>query len=325
MKVLIVGLGSIGMRHGRNFEDLDCQIVAGVDPDQSRRERFAQTFPGRAFGDLEEALDTQPDLVVIASPSVFHVAQATTCVARGTHLLIEKPLGPAMNGVPELIHAIEESGVFAHVGSNWKFHPALLTLKRLIDEGVPGPVASAQVLAGQWLPDWHPWEDYRKGYSARVDLGGGVVLDSHEFDCITWLLGPIAELVGLVARSDALETESESVACACVRFESGALASVHVDYIQRDYRRRYLVAGPAGTVEWDYSTALITVYRAPENAGDPPIRETIDVSLEDLNEMYIAQARHVIDGVHGRCPPVTSVSAAAAVLTSQLLLRGLNV
>ena len=48
-----------------------------------------------------------------------------------------------------------------------------------------------------WLPDWHPNSDYRREYSARWDLGGGAILDSHEFDYLTWLLGPVKDMLCL--------------------------------------------------------------------------------------------------------------------------------
>jgi predicted dehydrogenase len=231
-------------------------------------------------------------------------------------MLIEKPLGSAADGIDSLIALIEDRNLFAHVGSNWKFHPAFVAMKRKLDEGGIGRVTGAQVLAGQWLPDWHPWEDYRQGYSARADLGGGVVLDTHELDYLTWLLGPVRAVAGMTARSGALDIETEDVAAICLRFESGALATVQVDYIQRDYRRRYHIAGDGGTIEWDVRGGTVSHYRA-----DTERTETIAAPLGDVNEMYLAQMRHVLDGLRGLCAPVTPVGQAARVLALQLAVK----
>ncbi len=316
MKALVAGLGSIGMRHARNMKALGIETIAGMDPDPARRDRFSGEIGGATFAALEDALGDAPDIAVIASPSRYHIEQARQCAAALCHLLIEKPLGVSADGVDDLAEAVRAGGLFAHVGSNWKFHLAFQTMKSLLDDGAVGRVTGAQVLAGQWLPDWHPDEDYRTGYSARTDLGGGVVLDSHELDCLTWLLGPAVEIVGMVARSGALEIETEDVAAACLRFESGALATLQVDYIQRDARRRYHICGDGGTVEWDVRLGQVTSFRA--DSGETV---TVDTPLDDVNAMYVAQMRHVLDGAAGRTPPVTPIAAAARVLELQLALK----
>jgi predicted dehydrogenase len=315
MKILIIGLGSIGLRHARNFAALGAEIAHGVDPSPERRERFERETGGRGFATLDEALAQKPDLAVVASPSRMHIAQALACARAGCHLFIEKPLGTSLEGIDTLIAEIGARKLFAHVGSNFKFHPAMQTMHRLLQEGALGTLTAAQVLAGQWLPSWHPWEDYRQGYSARAELGGGIVLDTHEFDYLLWLLGPVTRVEGFCSRSGTLEIDTEDVACACFQFESGVLATVQVDYIQRDYRRRYHVSGDAGTMEWDFSAGTLTVYRASDGA-----RDVIDVK-EDLNEMYVRQSRHVLESIASGGAPATPVAHASRVLDIQLRIR----
>jgi predicted dehydrogenase len=318
MKILLAGLGSIGMRHARNFRSLGAAVL-GMDPATERRERFTAEFGAPAVPSLAEGLDLDPDVVVVGSPNRFHIDQATAAAEAGRHLLIEKPLGISMDGIDTLVRTIERRKLFAHVGSNFKFHPALQTMKRLLDEGALGRVTAAQVLAGQWLPGWHPTEDYRKGYSARADLGGGIVLDTHEFDYLLWLLGPVASATGFAHRSGALEVETEDVACAAIHFASGVLATVQVDYIQRDYRRRYHISGDAGTMEWDFKTGRLSLYRVSTGAT-----EVLDVS-DEINSMYVRQAQHVLDAAASGAPPVTSVEHAARVLELQLQIRSSRV
>lgn len=313
--LLIVGLGSIGRRHGRNFRALGVSDIVGVDPDPARRDQFTAEVGGTGLGDLEAALARGPTLAVIASPNRFHVSQALTCARAGCHLLIEKPLGTSLDGVAELAAEIAARELFAHVGSNWKFHPAFLALRDAIAAGAIGHVTGVQVLAGQWLPDWHPWEDYRNMYAARADLGGGIILDAHELDYLTWMLGPVAELNGVCRLSGRLEVSTEDVAAAWLRFESGVLGSLHVDYLQRVYRRRWHVSGDAGTLEWDMADGRVHLFRPdapPEILSDP---------VPDLNAMYVDQARHVLAGIRGETAPVTPVAHARGVLALQLAWR----
>jgi predicted dehydrogenase len=319
MNVIIVGLGSIGMRHARNFRESGASIVAGVDPSEERRARFGAELGACALASLDDALARKADLAIIASPSALHVQQALQCVAAGCHLFLEKPIGDSLTGVPELIAAIEQRRLFAHVSSNFKFHRASPVLRGVLDSGVIGHVASIQVLAGEWLPGRHPWEDYRHGYAARRDLGGGIVLDTHEFDYLAWLFGTVERFHGFATRSGCLEIDTEDVACACLHFASGALATVQIDYIQREYRRRYHISGDKGTVEWDFTTGTLAIYDARSQK-----KEIMDVA-EDVNEMYVRQTRHIVESIAAGGPPMTPVAHAARVLELQLGIRSARV
>ncbi len=316
MKAAVLGLGSIGLRHARNLRTLGVTDLIGMDPAADRRARFASDLGAVAYADLDEALAAAPDLAVVASPNRFHVSQALACARAGIHLLIEKPLSSDRIGVDSLLSEVAGRRLFVHVGSNWKFHPAFVTMKRLVDEAAAGRIVGAQILAGQWLPDWHPWEDYRRGYSARRDLGGGIVFDSHELDYLTWLLGPAVAIAGFVVRTGALEIETEDVAGSCLRLAGGAIATVQLDYIQRQPRRRYHLTGTGGTIEWDLQAGIVTLYTAAD-------RQTtvIDCRTSDLNEMYVAQMRHVLVGMRDGIAPVTPLAHAAAALDLQLALQ----
>jgi predicted dehydrogenase len=142
------------------------------------------------------------------------------------------------------------------------------------------------------------------------------VLDSHELDYLTWLLGPVRAILGFTAHTGALETDTEDVASACLRFESGALATIQVDYIQREARRRYHLTGTEGTIEWDLQFDRVDVFRAADKRT-----ERLEIPLGDVNEMYVAQVRHVLEAIRQGLPPVTSLDHAMAVLGLQLALK----
>ena len=316
MQILIVGLGSIGRRHARNFKSLGITNIIGFDPSEERRNQFKHETELEVSNDFDVAIQGQPDLTVIASPSRFHLGQALLAAKAGSHLFIEKPLAVSLDGIDELEKVINNKNLFVHVGSNWKFHPAFLTMKRILDENQLGQVTGAQIIGGQWLPDWHPWEDYRNMYSSQQVLGGGVVFDSHEFDYLTWLLGPVKDVQGMTSKTGVLDIDTEDVAVACLRLANNVLATIHIDYIQREYRRRLHVSGSLGTMEWDFSTGKIVLYKAEDKSHD-----ILSVHLDDLNEMYIEQARHILRGVTEGIEPVTPLSSASDVLKILLKLK----
>jgi predicted dehydrogenase len=321
MQILIVGLGSIGLRHARNLQHLGYDEIIGVDPSKDSRNIFSDEIGGESFESLE-SLDKSmgPKLSLICSPSIFHVKDAIFCAKLGSHLMIEKPLSSDMKYLDKLSEIVRRENLYVHIGSNFKFYPSFAHIKTILNEGKIGKILSAQVLAGQWLPDWHPEEDHRKGYSARRDLGGGIISDTHEFDYITWLLGPVSKVIGLRGNSGILDIETEDVAAACLRFENGAICTVQVDYIQRDYKRRYTISGDKGTIEWDFVGNSLSLYSANNAKKSEFLFED-----EPLNEMYIRQMRHVTDSVHKGNKAVTPLEQGIETLKIQLKLKGSDV
>lgn len=312
MKVLIVGLGSIGRRHARCFLAAGADSVTGFDPDATRRGAFAMEFDAQTFDAEEAAYADGPRVAVIASPNVFHARQALRAVEAGCAVLAEKPLAGGLAGGEAVYRAVHERRAYLHMGSNWKFHLAFRTMKQWLDEGRIGRVTGAQALAGGWLPDWHPWEDYRRMYAARADQEGGAVLDTHELDMLTWLLGPAVSLQGYMARSGALEVETEDVAACAIRFRNGALGTLLTDYIQRIPRRRYHVSGDGGTIEWDLQDGHVRLHLPGR-----PDAEAV-AAPEDLNDMYLAQAARVLADVRDGGRPETGVDQALHVLRLQM-------
>jgi predicted dehydrogenase len=203
----------------------------------------------------------------------------------------------------------------AFVGSNWKFHPSFQKLKLLLDKGAIGRVTSARCQFGQYLPDWHPWEDYRDTYSARRGLGGGVLLDSHEFDYMTWFLGPVRRLVCMADRVSSLEIDTEDTAAVILRFESGAIGEMHLDYTQRAYQRNFEFFGEGGTLRWDIRERAVRLYEVGRGEAWTVFEEPVGY---DLNLMYVEEIAHFLDCICRRATPITDLRQG--VLALKLIL-----
>jgi predicted dehydrogenase len=149
------------------------------------------------------------------------------------------------------------------VGCNMRFHPGPSQVKRLIDEGTIGRVIAARIHTGSYLPDWRPNEDYQQSYSASVAQGGGAILDCiHEIDLALWYFGP-GDVVGAASLSaDSIGLEVEGLAEILIRHQSGVLSSVHLNFVQRDYRRACQIIGTDGSLYWDFEDSKVRCYKA---------------------------------------------------------------
>ena len=238
-------------------------------------------------GSLDEALSATADAAVICTPPASHAALAQRALDAGLHLFVEKPIAATVSDATQLVAEAERRGRVLAVGFNLRFLPSLLRVKALLDDKRVGKVLAARAEFGSYLPDWRPGRDYRDNYAVRAADGGGILLDAiHELDYVGWLFGDVTDVLCAADHVSDLAGDSEDIAEVTLRFESGVLGQVHLDYLQRVYRRNLQVIGDAGVIVWDYPTHTVTV-RATEA---PP--ETISVEDGETNEMYVQEMRH---------------------------------
>ncbi len=234
----VIGCGSIGKRHIGNLLSAGAGKVTAHDVREDRRREVHEKFGIEVSGDLGAALSGNPDVAFVCSPTAFHLEHALRATRAGCHVFIEKPVSDSLAGLEELAGELAKRGRTSMVGCNFRFHPGLRQVKSLLDDGRIGRVISFRSRFGHYLPDWHPWEDYRDTYSARRDLGGGVLLDRiHEIDYAAWLFGKVDAVFAWTGHESRLETDTEDNAEIILRFRNGITGSVHLDYIRRRYAR----------------------------------------------------------------------------------------
>jgi predicted dehydrogenase len=252
--------------------------------------------------DLQAALARRPDAVVVCNPTALHLEVAIPAVEAGCHILLEKPVSNSMDRVEELQKAAARGHGRILVGFQFRFHATLQKVKAMTTEGRLGRVISARASWGEYLPDWHPWEDHRTSYAARRELGGGALLTlCHPLDYLGWILGEVESVSGMVG--EALGLEVEAVAEAALRFRSGAFGHVHLDYVQRPPEHTLELIGEEGTLHWDGRTGELKVSTGPEWGW---IHESPPAGYE-RNEMFMAEMAHFVRVVGGEAAPACSL------------------
>ena len=315
---LVVGCGSIGKRHIRNLLAFGVRNILAYDSNPVRSYEVREEFGVEALHDLESGWAQNPYCAFITTPTSLHIPIAIQAAERGCHLFIEKPLAHTFEGVERLLSLIREKELVSLVGCNMRFHPGLKKVKELIEKKAMGNMVAARVEAGQYLPDWHPMEDYRKNYSARRDSGGGVILDAiHELDYIRWLLGEIRAVSCFAGKLSHLEIETEDTAAIILRFTNGAIGEVHVDYVQRAYSRTAQFIGDEGTIRWDYTQGTVRYYSSISNRW----MEFENPKDWVANQMYVDELSHFLCCLEGGAQPEQDVSEGARVLAVALAAK----
>src|ERR1022692_1963256 len=314
-RALVVGCGSIGRRHARNLKSLGVRQLAFCDTNPEALKQCHEELDGEVFGEYGEALQKfKPDVVLICTPPVCHVEEALAALRARAHVFIEKPLSHESSGIQVLIAEARRRDRNVQVGYNMRFHPGLQILKELIGSGKIGRVLWLNVEAGQYLPDWRPWQNYRESYSARQELGGGIILDgSHELDYICWLLGRPTEVSCRAEHLSSLDVDVEDSAWIYLTFPERRRAEVHLDFVQRTYTRTCKVVGETGTALWDFSSQAVRWFSSEKASAEPVGGNSIPYVFE-ANDMYVAEMVHFLETLGGGTGPMVDLAQSRDVI-----------
>lgn len=309
MKILMIGLGSIGQRHLRNLRALygkrieilayrsrglkrtfsdSLQICEGVDVEKE--------YQVRSFYDLQEALNEKPDIAFVTNITSQHVSCALAAAKAGCHLFMEKPVSDTFQGIRELKEAVQRNNKIVFVGFQYRYHVCLQELKNYIMGGLLGNLVSVDAQMGERLDTMHGYEDYRGTYMARKDMGGGVILNQqiHEMDYIQWLFGVPESVYAVSGKNSGMDIDVEDYCSALYKIpRKGSILPVyiHADFLQTPPVRRCKVVGESGVAEVDLIKNRICLSK---KSG-----EVIRKSFPDFgrNEMFINELRDFMECV----------------------------
>lgn len=315
MKTMIAGLGSIGRRHFRNLIALGEKDIVllrtrkGTLPDDELAGYPVET-------DIYEALKKhKPDAVVVANPTSMHMDVAIPAAEAGCAILLEKPVSHSLEGLDVLQRAAKKNGGRILVGFQFRYHPTLNKARELIWSNTLGRILTVHAHWGEYLPQWHPWEDYRQSYAARADLGGGVIITlTHPLDYLRYLMGDVDALFSFNDHISALELDVEDMAEIGLKFANGATGGVHVNYFQRPPVHRLEIVGTKGTLRWDNADGILHHYALPapfgsfsDNPPAPVIESFSPPEGFERNQLFVAQTRHFLEIARGEKEPVCTL------------------
>ena len=320
MKFLIAGFGSIGRRHLHNLLTLgEKDIVIYHTHHSTLPDEELSNFPVES--DLRAALAYNPQAVIVANPSALHLDVAIPAAYCGCHLLIEKPLSHSMARLDELQEAIHQNHNKVLVGFQFRFHPGLQKIKKLLNENAIGALISVHAHWGEYLPNWHPWEDYKQGYAARPELGGGVLLTlSHPLDYLRWLVGEVDAISGFTSHNG-LNLPVEDTAEILLKFNNGTLGTIHLDYLQRPPSHWLEIIGTKGTIRWDNLDGVVRLAQVSQGEKADNWLEFLPPKDFERNHMFMDELRHFLSVAKGKTKPVCTLQDGILALKLSLAAR----
>lgn len=266
-KVAVIGLGNIATRHRHNLKLLFPKVELLVMSASGRVPKESIDDCDGIVTSIEELVQAQVELVIVASPAPFHAQHSIPFIEAGIPTLIEKPVTTSVDDAKAINRAIELHQTPVSIGYCLRYLPSAQKLKVLLDNGLIGTIYNAHIEIGQYLPDWRPNKNYRDSVSAQKTLGGGALFElSHELDYAQWLLGPLHIKYSILRSSKELALDVEDMADIIALTDSGAVATIHLDFLQRKAHRECSFVGSEGRIVWDLMLNQLTLTTATETS-----------------------------------------------------------
>jgi predicted dehydrogenase len=302
--VAVVGCGYWGKNLVRNFHEIG-SLVQVCDVREDGRSRAADIAPGVAITDeLDDVLDGPAPAVVIATPAPTHYEVARRSLRAGKDVLVEKPLALRFEEGQELLEEASTSDRILMVGHVLEYHPAVVRLKELIDEGKLG--------------------DIHYVYSNRLNLG-----KIRREENILWSFAPhdIAVMLSLVGElpfqvsatgGSYVQPNIPDTTVTHLLFDDGVRGHIYVSWLHPFKEQRMVVIGSRRMAAFDDVSKELVLYDQRVEVGEDgpvPIKEDQGepVSFPD-DEPLRRECEAFLEAVRTREPPLTDGQSGLDVL-----------
>lgn len=300
LKILVLGIGSIGRRHSEVlYSDLGCRNITLWDPQIQRAKEHAEKFPGMKIVEtFEEGLAQNPDAVFVLSPPAWHLKQAAAALEAGCHVMIEKPLSNNMDGLEEVKRLAEEKDRIVSVAFCNRHHQGLQRIRQIAESGILGRIINIRATMCEFFPESRP--DYKETY--YVQYSGCFEL-IHAADLAIWLAGgqPV-EIHGIYGSDAGIGFHSPDNAELLFRTDSGVTCSVNLGFYRFPGKSEICLYGTEGSCELNFTH---TSYELQTYTRETRQWEKEQVDGLTRNMMFQAEDKEflesIVTGVHKGC------------------------
>lgn len=275
MKILIVGLGSIGQRHAACLQKIKNVELAAL---RTHKGTLREKSGFNEFYHLDDATRFRPDGVIICNPTSLHVETALPFLKTGAKVLVEKPIADSVADAEKLLSYEEQ----IRVAYCLRFLPLINIINEI---STAEKIFKVSFKRSFYLPKWHPYADYRTEYTAKKEMGGGVIRTlSHEIDLMLYLFGEPLSITGVTDKISPLEIDTDDFAFVSCKATNGARINFELDFFSPKNVNIAELFTDRGKYTWDMNEMLFTPYQetVPERLFG---QELFNIEKMYLNQM----------------------------------------
>ena len=255
LKIIVVGLGSMGKRRIRNLLKLGYNDIIGFDPRNDRRKESKKKYKIHSVSTIQEGLEYKPDVMIISTPPDFHYTYAEIAIKNNIHFFTEVNL--SSKDVKKIIQKLKNRSIIGMPSCTTLYNPIFKELKKLIRKKTLGGIFTMYHHFGHFLPNWHPWEDYRKFYVSKKETGAAREVVPFELIWITALFSEIKSVYGQNTKISKLKTNIDDIYEILIEFQNGIHGILVIDVLSSPSISETKIIGEKGVIYCDHNTGII--------------------------------------------------------------------
>lgn len=259
MRILIIGLGSMGKRRIRNLLKLGYSDIIGFDTREDRRKETIKKYNIKIISNVDDAFEKKPDIMIISTPPDLHLKYANLAIKNGINFFTEVNL--LSKDLIKIIKKAERRSILAYPSCTMRFHPVVKELKKILDRKLIGKVLTVFHHTGQYLPYWHPWEDYRKFFVSKRETGGARELVPVELVWLTFLFSEIKSVYAKVDKISNLDADIDDIYQIMLEFKNKVLCILLTDVVSIPPIKETRITGENGTIFCNFNEGIIKIYK----------------------------------------------------------------
>jgi predicted dehydrogenase len=306
LKVLVVGLGSMGKRRIRNLRALGVRRIVGFDSRPDRREEAQNQYDITIIDtvDIEKIQQYAFDAFVISVPPAIHHHYMELSASLGIPFFVEASV--VDHGLDSIITTVNEINLVAAPSGTLFFHNGIRKIYEIVKSGDLGKVTNVTYHSGQYLPDWHTYENVSEYYVSQKETGGAREIVPFELTWITKLFGFPKTVVGSYLKTIDIEgaEEIEDTYNAILHYEDGLLINLAIDVVSRFGTRKLLINGSKKQLRWSWEDQSIEVFNPDTNQWDSYKYDSIEAhegyNKNITEQMYIDELGNFLNAALGK-------------------------
>ncbi|WP_081606361.1 cytidylyltransferase domain-containing protein [Helicobacter cinaedi] len=304
-KILVIGLGSMGKRRVRNLIALGLKDrILGFDVREDRRKEAEQKYSISTFDTLESAMQSHKiEIFINSTPPHIHMQYAEIAAKNNIHCFIEASVVEK-----ERILALsqrENQNTLILPSSTMYHTPMVKHIKRLVENQTIGKILNINYHTGQYLPDWHPWEDIGDYYVSRTDTGGGREIVPFELTWLCAIFGKVSAIGGMYGKLTDMNAPIDDMYHCLLQFTSGALLNLSIEVISAPKATRELrILGSKGIIKYTQDSNILSFINADMSDWEHIHFDTGTIEAQYINpeEPYIEEMKTFLEAIRQNNP-----------------------
>lgn len=257
VKILIVGLGSMGKRRIRNLQKLGYDQLLGFDLRKDRILETKKKYKIKCYNNFKDALNENPSVMIIATPPHLHKEFAKIATQKNIHIFLEVNL--LGKHVQSILKFSKKRSSIVCSSSTMRFHPVVKKLKNLIEQKKIGKIYSIHHHVGHFLPDWHPWESYKDFFVSRKETGGARELVPVELNWLTYIFSDIQTVFANVNKISKLDVNIDDNYQVILEFKNKIHCTLNIDIFSIPSVKETKIIGEKGTICCNFDKSQIKI------------------------------------------------------------------